>query len=225
METIKPIHFQHGRYTVKSIFSDTEQDEIFRLRARVFCAELAWVGNPTDTHEIDEFDDHSTSIAVIDAHEKLVATLRLTPPGEPWMLHTYFQHLLVENADLRTQEAWEVTRLAVAGNARSNAASGEVSAADLLFQGLFQFCVVNNIRFLDMVVSRPIFRYLNRRGLYCDSLSMFANMPDGATAGVAQLDWLNCLEDEASLAKSKWYFQSNWESDQLGSRLAFGGGG
>jgi N-acyl-L-homoserine lactone synthetase len=226
MDPVKPIHIEVGRYSIKSFFSSAEQDEIHQLRARVFCAELGWVGAPDDSHEVDEFDDNSDSIAVLDNDTGAVlATLRLTPPGVPWMLTTYFQGLLAREVNLRLDQAWEVTRLAIDKSARACSQGDDHTPADLLFQGLFHYCVLNDIRCLDMVVSRPVFRYLNRRGLLCESLSAFADMPDGATAGVAQLDWIHCIEQGGDLSTQKWFYASDWEAGAFQRKAAVAGAG
>ncbi|MDH5325266.1 MAG: GNAT family N-acetyltransferase [Gammaproteobacteria bacterium] len=176
-----------SEYTVKCGLMREHWDDIFRLRARVFFEELNWV--PPTKRERDSYDQFAAYVA---AYEKdyLLGTLRIIGPDQPWMLQNEFSMLLPEAATkLKQNNCCEVTRLAVDKIHRASRFTDGWSIADVLYQGLFSCCMLNNYRYVYMVVSVSVLRALRLSGLPCERIAAPQRMADGVWAVAACLDW------------------------------------
>lgn len=101
-------------YTIKWNLNPDDLGKVYRLRAKIFCGELRWVGRHCGEIERDEFDTDATHIAVFDTFGDIVATLRLIRSSSIWMIDKYFADLIPPDHMLRRQAGiCEISRLAV----------------------------------------------------------------------------------------------------------------
>jgi N-acyl-L-homoserine lactone synthetase len=89
-------------------------EQSYRLRYQVFCVERGFLNSAAypDGLEIDEFDDHSVHLAVLDSEGTMVGTSRLirpNPHGFPMFRHCAFFPELMPSHMLPV----EVSRLAI----------------------------------------------------------------------------------------------------------------
>ena len=194
IQGVEASHFiiEKSSYQIKCGPTQDELRAIFRLRAQVFCEELKWVGPmPLET---DEYDNCASYIA-INKTKHLMGTLRILDHTENWMLEKQFRGLAPDDlVAAKTQDSCEVTRLAVSKACRNIKFEKNASIADALYQGLFVYCISNNIRYVYMVVSTTILRVLRMSGLPCEPISKPQQMEDGVIAVSAKLDWNKFIE-------------------------------
>jgi N-acyl-L-homoserine lactone synthetase len=159
------------------------------LRADVFCRELRWVGSSSDDLERDRFDDHCTTIVVIDPRSEVVATVRLVAAERPWMFDEVFRPLIPDDRALHRAGSVEASRLAVARTARRVRLSNGRRLADLLFKSTYLLCGQAGVRYAYMVTSDTVARRFTTAGLPCALLASPTRMPDGVMAVPLVLDW------------------------------------
>jgi N-acyl-L-homoserine lactone synthetase len=193
-------------YELKWDLTATEFAATARLRKRVFCDELGWVPKHSDLYELDEFDTGTTTIAVFDGAEP-VACLRVHLPSAPWMACTTFArvHPLLAT-EAKSRVGCEVSRLAIAPEYRRVTFADGTRPAEALYRALFTYCVAKRMRYVYMIVSRPVLRSLQRAGLPCEPLGPGRIMEDGVHALAARLDWVgfvrhNRVADPARLER------------------------
>jgi N-acyl-L-homoserine lactone synthetase len=185
---------QENGYEVKCGLSTEELQNVYQLRAKIFCNELRWVGSPNDELEIDEFDELATHLAVIENGE-IIACLRIHPYYANWMACTVFHDLLrVPPKAMKTPDACEVSRLALAPEHRHRRLKDGTEPAEALYRGLFAFCTLKQVRYVYMIVSLPVLRSLRRHGLPCEAIISRKKMEDGVIALAGRLDWVRFFE-------------------------------
>lgn len=169
-----------------------KNEDIYRLRAKVFFQELNWV--PSTSREIDAYDQYAVHISVY-SQQQLVGVLRILDSGLPWMLQNEFHRLAPSDLEKRkNSSSCEVTRLAVRKSERKTRFQNGSTISDLLYQGLFTYCMLNDLRRVYMVVSTAVLRALRFSGLPCREVSSPVSMPDGVVAVSACLDWSEFVE-------------------------------
>jgi N-acyl-L-homoserine lactone synthetase len=87
-------------------------DEMFRLRARVFCDRMGWDVRVTNGKERDKFDDEQPVYLIYadDKAREVKGCLRLLPTTGPTVLADFFSDTLPEAVHLSAPTIWECTR-------------------------------------------------------------------------------------------------------------------
>jgi N-acyl amino acid synthase of PEP-CTERM/exosortase system len=188
-----PVFIQEDGLTVKTIIEASEKEQVFSLRHDVFAEELGWVPNCENKTEIDSYDRHAIHFGVFNVSCRLLSYLRIMEPGSPYMIEKEFINLISPEHKIRKDmESTEVTRLCVAAEARNRSVkskAGSHSIAMFLYKGVYNWCLVNRIRHLYMVIEYKILRLLSARGFPCKPVGNLVTMPDGVMAVAALMDW------------------------------------
>jgi len=206
----RTLQFREAGYIVTCPLNSGEKLAAYRLRGDVFRRELRWSGNPCDLLDTDEFDHAAAHIAVLSPQQTIIGTLRVIGSAYPWMLDTCFSHLVPPaHILLREANTCEISRLAIVRTERARPITSGVTIADLLYKGLFLYCHAQGIRYGYMVVSRGALKHLRARGLPCVQAGQFTRMPDGVSAVLARLDWVEFLShaQRHHPALLRWYLQ------------------
>ncbi len=189
----RSIVLQEEGFTVKTIIDERDKEVAYRLRHRIFCEELKWVLNSTNDMESDEYDDHAVFFGVFDGGGNLVSFLRLIMPGRRFMMEKEFLFLVDPGHRLRKErDTAEISRLCVAPEARHSHRSGNFDVHKIsliLFKGVYQWCKINNIRYLYAVTELKVFRLYCLKGFPYRLIGKPATMPDGVTVVAVMLDW------------------------------------
>jgi acyl homoserine lactone synthase len=90
-------------------------EQMFRLRKRVFADRLGWDVTCKGSWEIDEYDalDPLYVLAIDEAGEQVIGSLRLLPTTGPNMLANTFRELLPDGMKVKSATIWESSRYCV----------------------------------------------------------------------------------------------------------------
>jgi N-acyl-L-homoserine lactone synthetase len=131
---------------------------------------------------------------------RVAGCLRIHPYWTDWMACTVFREVTPDNG-IQKPNTCEVSRLAVDRRYRSSNVVGNRQVSDLLYQCLFAYCKVNNIRKSYMIVSRPTLTHLHRRGLHCQVIT-----PDHKIRSTADSPILTSLEWDKDVPQGDAYY-------------------
>lgn len=178
----------------------------YRLRADVFRSELRWIGSPTDYIDIDPFDTSAIHFITLSPTENVVAALRLIPAQKTWMMERYFPSLIPEDTNIHTPDACEISRLAIDKEWRNHKVNENIMIAEVLYKGVFQYCLAHQIRYIYMVTTSALVGHLRKKGIPANVLAKQL-MPDGVEALIAQLDWYNFIHKNTleNPSRMAWY--------------------
>ena len=187
------LFMKDGQYITKNIVSRMEKVKAHTLRHQVFCQELRWVLENSNSFEIDYYDEHAVPIGVFDANHNLKAFLRIVMSPNTFMLEQEFPYLLKKGYEIRRKEdTAEISRLCVEPGARNERIAGNFgmhSVSMILYKGVYHWCIKNYIRYLYLVVEEKVYRLLCAKGFPCNLVGESRIMPDGVIAVAAMLDW------------------------------------
>jgi len=190
-------------YQLKFKLKGKELLDSYRLRAKVFCNELKWVGDDNTKFETDAFDKTSNHLGVISEHTGLVGTLRFTSHQHEWFMERYFSKLLPDNFNqLKVPTSVEISRMAVENSIRACCMADGKKVVDLLYKGIYRYCHSRKITHAYIIISKSIFRHLRMHRMPIKLIGREVTMPDGVKTVAAELDW-NAL------------YQSNNIKDQI----------
>ena len=117
-------------------------DEMFQMRHDFYIRQRGWsdlVGE--NGRETDEFDnEHTVYLMNLDRFGKIVATFRLNPTTEPYLLGDKLPQY-VNGDPPRSEEIWDLTRWMVAPHARRKAEGQIADAQKVLLCGVMEFAV------------------------------------------------------------------------------------
>jgi len=180
--------------------------DYYHLRASVFRSELRWLGSPSDDIDIDPLDTNAVHFLTISPGDKVIAALRILPTNETWMLDEYFPMLIPADTNLHTSDACEISRLAVDKEWRNYEIEPDLTVAEILYKGVFQYCLSHQIRFCNMVTTRALVCHLRKKGLPVKVIGK-QRMPDGLLAIMAQLDWFSFINRNSQRCPTRlsWY--------------------
>lgn len=219
-ETI-PVCFREGDYVVKSITDKDEMLEVFRLRHRVFCEELAWVPSTPWVLEIDAYDNHAIPFGVFDSRNNLVAYLRLVMPTHEFMMEKEFRKMVDPTHNIRKEpDTAEISRLCIAPEARKDQVVtdfGKHTISVVLLKGIYRWCKLNGIRYLYAITDDKVYRIARARGFTFNLIGEPTSMPDGVTVVAMVLDWEE-FEDNTTIKRPKmsvWFSQYISVPDQM----------
>lgn len=180
--------------------------DYYHLRASVFRSELRWIGNPGDDMDIDSLDDHAVHFFTLNPAGRVIAALRILPAKEKWMFEEYFPDLAPSDTQLHAPDACEISRLAIAREWRHHRIDSDLTVADLLYKGVFLYCLGHQIRLCNMVTTEALVDHLRKKGMPIHVIDTH-RMADGLLAITAQLDWFLFIGNNISQCPTRlaWY--------------------
>lgn len=189
LQEIRPIAFSDGGLLVKTL---TEQEELrasYRLRHQVFAERLQWVPRSSDGLEVDSYDAFASSVGLFDEEHRLRGIFRIVSPPYPFMLESEFRPCLLPDYEIRKEpDTAEITRLALDPALSDKGLS--IRLMQVLYKGVYQWSLQNEIRFLYMVVEKRFLRVLRGMGFTCNPMSPAVALPPAEVLSVAAvLDW------------------------------------
>ncbi len=187
------IVIREAGFVLKNLVGEDEKVQAYRLRHRIFCEELGWVPLSGSLRETDEYDRYTTSLGVFDRQHVLVACTRVASPGTPFMIEKEFSSLIDPFHKIRKQnDIAEVSRSCVAPEARSLSVYGTFGVCRvsmLVYKVVYQWCSLNNIKYVYTVVEQRLYRALRAQGFQMQLVGAPVTMPDGCVAMAAIIDW------------------------------------
>lgn len=183
------IHLYEEGCQVRSIESEEELLLAYRLRHQVYCDILGWVPpNPTGL-EIDRYDSFATSVGLFSEENALLGLIRLLPSSQPFMLESEFSDLVAPGYRIRKEaDTVEITRLTITPFSKGKGLSSRYLS--ILLKGLYQWSVVNEIRYAYLEVEKRFWRVLQFMGFLSTPIGQGKCLPPaGANSVAAILDW------------------------------------
>ncbi|MDH4097568.1 MAG: GNAT family N-acetyltransferase [Nitrospira sp.] len=193
----KEVDFYEGEFLVKTIKEEAELTQAYRLRHHVFAERLKWVPERADRLEDDVYDAWSTSIGVFSGESKLLGLVRMTHAPVPFMLESEFSACLVGSHRVRKEtDTAEITRLAVDPAISDHGLSSKLMKT--IFKGMYQWCLIHDVRFTYMVVEHRLLRVVQRMGWPCRALGEPVALPPAEVRSIGGLLDLNEFRCQAS---------------------------
>ena len=189
LEATRQIELKEEQLTVRTLATAEEFMASYRLRHQVFAERLQWVSLSEDRIEVDAYDAFATSVGLFDAKDCLRGVFRMVRAPDPFMLESEFRACLLPGCEIRKErDTAEITRLAVDPTLIDKGLS--IRLMQVLFKGVYQWCIENEIRFLYMVVEKRFLRALRGMGFTCDAVSPAVCLPPAEALSIAAvLDW------------------------------------
>jgi len=189
MATGKCLAFYEGNFLVKTLSTDDEREQAYRLRHKVFAERLKWVKESPDELEIDAYDRLATNLGLFTESGKLCGISRLLSGTGPYMLEKEFKSFLTGATPVRKErDAAEITRLTVDPMIQEKGLSSRMMLA--IFKGIYQWSLLNEVRYCYMVVEKRFLRVLRVLGFPCEPISPYIALPPADALSVAALlDW------------------------------------
>lgn len=180
-------------FVVKNIFNTEEKFQAYRLRHKIFCEELNWVGPSKSKLEIDRYDKNSIFFGVFDKENKLLAFLRLIHSRNTFMLENEFDFLISPSYNVRKEsDTVELSRLCIDPEVRRSFSAenfGLHRIALFLYKGVYHWSYKNGVRFMYIVIKLEFLRLLRLQGFSFELIGKPVTMPDNVTAVASILDW------------------------------------
>lgn len=189
MIALQDIRFQEGELLIKTLCEPNELEEAYRLRHKVFSQNLKWVPSSEDELEVDPYDAWATTVGLLSGSGRLLGVFRLLSTQGSFMLEKEFQSVLPMGCSLRKEpDTVEITRLTVDPGLNEKGLSSRLML--ILFKGVYQWSIGNDIRYLYMVIEKRFLRVLRAIGFPCEPISPPRALPPaGALSLAAILDW------------------------------------
>lgn len=193
----RAIRFQEADYVIRSMTCAADRLQSYRLRHAVFSRSLRWVPPDPRGLEIDHHDQRAIPLGVFDGHGSLVGMVRFLPSDQPFMLEAEFAQLMAPGYRVRkASDTVEISRLAVIPDLHP--VRRGPSRLAILLKALYQWSVINDIRYAYMEVERRFFRVLRVMGFPCEPIGPFTTLPPaGAESVAAVLDWSRFRSENA----------------------------
>lgn len=217
------VYFEEGEYYLKTIDSYEDRMQSYRLRHEIFCETLAWVPPSADKLEIDRYDSVATTLGLFSSENgKLLGLSRLIPPDHPFMLEAEFSDLLFPEHPLRKEaDTAEITRMAISPSVRNQNLS--TYYLRLLFKGIYQWSLINAVRYFYLEVEKKFSRVLPLMGFPCTPVGPIVQLPPGNAFALAIcmdleafrqknqgrrlefLNWMTTIESASALSPVQWH--------------------
>lgn len=185
----RSIQFYEGGCWLRSIESEEEHLQAYRLRHQVFCETLGWVApNPTGL-EVDSYDASAVSLGLFTEQGTLLGLVRIITSDQRFMLENDFIDLIPPGYSIRKEtDTIELTRLTLIPSARKEGLSS--SYLRLLFKGVYQWSLANSVRYLYMEVEERFVRVLDRMGFPTTPVGPAKSLPPAMVVSLAAIiDW------------------------------------
>jgi acyl homoserine lactone synthase len=188
LEESRPVNFLEDKLLVKTLSDEPDLSASYHLRHQVFAERLQWVAKSDDGLEVDAYDAFATSVGLFD-DGKLRGVFRMVSPPYPFMIESEFSPCLLPNYEIRKErDTVEITRLALDPTLTDKGLS--IRLMQVLFKGVYQWSMQNDIRYLYMVIEKRFLRVLRGMGFSCEAISPAVSLPPaGALSIAAVLDW------------------------------------
>jgi acyl homoserine lactone synthase len=202
LEESRSIRFLEDRLLVKTLSAERDLSASYHLRHQVFADRLQWVAKSDDGLEVDSYDAFATSVGLFDEERKLRGVFRMVSPPYPFMIESEFSPCLLPNYEIRKErDTVEITRLALDPTLVGKGLS--IRLMQILFKGVYQWSIQNDVRYLYMVIEKRFLRVLRGMGFPCEAISPAVSLPPaGALSIAAVLDWkefhVTCPEKQPS---------------------------
>lgn len=196
----RDVAFYEGEFLVKTIETKEEMTQAYQLRHRVFAERLKWVPERTDRLEADVYDAWSTSIGVFGGTKKLLGLVRMTHAPVPFMLESEFSDCLVGSHQVRKEtDTAEITRLAVDPMIADRGLSARLMK--VIFKGMYQWCLLHDVRYTYMVVEHRLLRVVQRMGWPCHAIGEPVALPPAEVLSIGGLLDLDEFRLQASACR------------------------
>jgi acyl homoserine lactone synthase len=178
--------FKDGDLLVKELKSNEEKIQAYQLRHEIFHDELGWVEAIENRQEIDKYDNNAIMMGVYNEKHELIGTARIIYSSSPMMIEKEFADLVSESHTIRkNKDPFEVTRFGIKKSVR-NKVKGKASLA--LYKGLYLWSLLNDMRYMYIVVDRMMMFNLKIKGIPCKKLGNIKINPDGCRSMSAIID-------------------------------------
>jgi acyl homoserine lactone synthase len=194
------IEFQEGQYTVKTLDTEEEKRAAYRLRHKIFAEVLQWVPSRADGLEIDDYDAAAVTIGLFDSQGRLLGAVRLLPSSGPFMLEREFRSFISPDYAIRKEiDTMEITRLAIDPTVGDKGLSSRMMVR--LFKGMYQWCLVNDIRYCYLEVEQYFLRIVRMLGFPCEAIGPVVVVPPANVSSQAALLDLDRFRLESGLQR------------------------
>lgn len=194
VENYSNIDFYESFLRIKTLENSIEKTKAYRLRHEAFATELGWVQSQVSGLEMDRYDDERmVPLGVFNGTNDLVAYLRITLPNFPFMMEHEKMATINEPLE-KSNETIEISRVCTDVTARSallDTGYGKFNVSMVLYKGLYQWCQINHIHKMYMVVESKLYRLLKMSGFPCRPVGDITIMPDGAKTVTVKVNWKN----------------------------------
>ena len=189
LEENRALALREDGLSIRTLCDDEELKSSYRLRHQVFAERLRWVTSSEDGIEVDSYDAFATSVGLFDRNDRLRGVFRMVCPPYPFMLESEFKACLLPCCEIRKErDTAEITRLAIDPTVTDRGLS--IRLMQVLFKGVYQWSMQNEIRFLYMVVEKRFLRVLRGMGFTCEAVSPAVSLPPAEALSIAAvLDW------------------------------------
>lgn len=192
--------FYEGEFLVKTLETKEEMTQAYQLRHRVFAERLRWVPERADRLEADVYDAWSTSIGVFADETNLLGLVRMTHGPFPFMLESEFSACLVGDHHVRKEtDTAEITRLAVDPAIADRGLSARLMKT--IFKGMYQWCLLHDVRYTYMVVEHRLLRVVQRMGWPCHAIGEPVALPPAEVLSIGGLLDLDEFRSQASACR------------------------
>ena len=199
-EEERGVTFCEGEFFVKSLETKEDLTQAYRLRHRVFAERLKWVPERGDRLEADVYDTWSTSIGVFADNTRLLGLVRMTHAPVPFMLESEFSACLVGSHRIRKEtDTAEITRLAVDPEIADRGLSARLMK--VIFKGMYQWCLLHDVRYTYMVVEHRLLRVVQRMGWPCRAIGEPVALPPAEVLSIGGLLDLDEFRSQASACR------------------------
>ncbi len=184
------IYFYEEGYSVRTLETEEDHFKAYRLRHEVFCETLRWVPPHPGGLEFDRYDPFATSLGLFSDEGTLLGFIRFLPPDRSYMLETDFADLVSPQHKIRKEaDTMEISRLAVSPSARTH--EGLWSRyLGILLKGLYQWTMVNQIRYSYIEVEERFWRLLHILGFPSTPIGPARALPPAEAKSIAAvIDW------------------------------------
>ncbi|WHZ26945.1 MAG: hypothetical protein OJF51_001741 [Nitrospira sp.] len=196
----RTVEFLEGELLVKTLETKEELTQAYHLRHRVFAERLKWVPERADELETDIYDAWSTSLGVFANGTKLLGLVRMTHAPVPFMLESEFSACLVGSHRVRKEtDTAEITRLAVDPAIVDRGLSARLMKT--VFKGMYQWCLLHDVRYTYMVVEHRLLRVVQRMGWPCRAIGEPVALPPAEVLSIGGLLDLNEFRHQTSLCR------------------------
>jgi len=189
IEESRPIQFLEKSLMVKTLCDDQELRAAYALRHQVFAQRLQWVAQSADDIEVDAYDAFATSVGLFDNEQTLRGVFRMVRSPHPFMLEKELRPCLPTGCEIRkSHNTAEITRLALDPTLTDKGLS--IRFMQVLFKGVYQWSIQNQVRYLYLVVEKRLLRVLRGMGFPCEAISPAILLPPARAISIAAvIDW------------------------------------
>lgn len=200
METL----FYEGDWLVKTLQTDAERADAYRLRHDVFAVELKWVSPLPSCMESDCYDAFAVHFGIFNAAGQVDGYVRLITSPRPFMVDHEFACLMTSIAGfVKTSSMVELTRICIRKNARALTCHG-MTLAQFLYKAVYNWCLEAGYTHMVAVVEKKYYILMKRSKFPLESVGDFIPIGDGVLSGVVMLDWRR-IEKELKHKRPDYY--------------------